>query len=118
MILPTDSVATVILMDFLKSTLLKIHIRTIGYIIIFKKLIRGIIGALLIKRREQTEKKSVVSIGKNVLPEALRISSGSNFCWINIYGEDVYGPIFWERRSDKSEEETNIIIKTEMELKP
>ena len=53
----------------------KIHARIIAYIMNSKRLMRDFIGALLIKRWEQTEKENVVSIKDNMLPEVLRIQA-------------------------------------------
>ncbi|MHC1755190.1 MAG: hypothetical protein AB9861_07120 [Methanosarcina sp.] len=67
--------------------------------------IRGIIRTHLAIKRDQNDMKYFVNIENEMLPEVLRISGGSRFCWIDMYGENVYGPIFWEERSEESEKE-------------
>ena len=78
---------------------------------------RYIIGAHFTIKREHKDKKNFVYIQNGMLPEVLRTSGGSRFCWIDMYGGNVYGPIFWEERSEEPENEADIVMKTEMELK-
>jgi hypothetical protein len=78
---------------------------------------RDIIGAHLTIKREHKDKKNFVYIENGMLPEVLRISGGSRFCWIDMYGGNMYGPIFWEERSEEPENEADIAVRTEMELK-
>jgi hypothetical protein len=82
------------------------------------RLMRDIIETHVPIKWEQNDKKNFVSIEDDVLPEVFRISGGSRFCWIDVYDRNAYGPIFWEEISRKSEDEANIVIGTEIELKP
>lgn len=78
---------------------------------------KDIIGTRLTIKQERKDEKNFVSAEDNMPPEVLRTSGDSQFCWIGMYGENMYGPIFWEEGSEESEDETDTVVRTEMELK-
>ncbi len=85
---------------------------------------RGIIGTRPGIKRGHGDKKNsvhVVYVGNDMLPEVFRIAGSSQFCWIDVYGGNthggnMYGPIFWEEKPEESEDESDIVTGTEMEL--
>ncbi|MDY9925237.1 hypothetical protein [Methanosarcina sp.] len=78
---------------------------------------RDTIGARFTIKREHKDKNNFVYMQNSMLPEVLRTSGGSRFCWIDMYGRNMYGPIFWEEISEELENEADVVMKTEMELK-
>ncbi|MGE4495891.1 hypothetical protein [Methanosarcina mazei] len=64
-----------------------------------------IIGDHIRIKREQKDKNNFVPVEDDILPEVFRISGGSRFCWLDMYGENVYGPILWEEKSEESKNE-------------
>lgn len=69
------------------------------------KEIRGIVRNHLTIKLEQNYMKNFVNVDDNMLPEIFRISGSSWFCWIDMYGGNVYGPIFREEKPEESESE-------------
>lgn len=80
--------------------------------------IRSVIGTRLTIKREQKDKENFVHIKDSILSEVLRIPESSQFCWMDIYGGNEYGPIFWEEKPKESEDQVDNVMRTEIELKP
>lgn len=59
--------------------------------------------------REQKDKENVVFRQDDIPSEMLRMSSGSYFCWINIYDKNMYGPMVWEEKFEESENEKRYV---------
>nr|WP_292388395.1 N-acetyltransferase [Methanosarcina sp. UBA5] len=53
----------------------KLHTRSVGYLMSFKKLLRDITGNLLVRKWKSIEKEDIVSIEDSMLPEVLRIQA-------------------------------------------
>ncbi len=81
------------------------------------KEIRSIIRTQLTIKREQKDKENFVHIKGGILSEVFRIPETSQFCWMDIYGGNEYGPILWEEKSKESEDQMDNVVKTEMGLK-
>lgn len=64
--------------------------------------IRGMIRTHLAIKRDQNDTKYFVNIENGMLPEVLRMSESSRFCWIDMYGGNMYGSISWDEISDES----------------
>jgi [ribosomal protein S18]-alanine N-acetyltransferase len=54
-------------------SLSKIHMKPIVYLMSFKRLMRDIIGALLLRNWEQIEKENIIPLEDDMLPEVFRI---------------------------------------------
>lgn len=64
--------------------------------------IRGMIRTHLAIKRNQNDTRYFVNIENGMLPEFLRMSESSRFCWIDMYGGNMYGSISWDEISDES----------------
>jgi hypothetical protein len=81
------------------------------------KEIKSIIRTHITIKREQKDKKNFVYIENDMFPEVFRMSENSRFCWLDLYGGNMWGPIFWEEKTERSEDEIDIAVRAEMELK-
>jgi hypothetical protein len=70
---------------------------------------RYIIGAHFTIKREHKDKKNFVYIQNDLLPEVLKTSGGSRFCWIDMYGRTCMG-LFFGRKDLKNRKTRRISL--------
>ena len=63
--------------------------------------IRGIIRTHPAIKRDRNDTRYFVNIENRMPPEVLRMSESSRFCWIDMYGGNMYGPISWDEIFDE-----------------